>query len=305
MQETVTLGPTDISLKPLGVGAMPWNKKTVQGAKAAFEASLEAGLTLFDTAEVYGRGISEKILGRLVRRTDQTVIVASKFAPLPYRVRTSSLSRALTGSLRRLGLEQIDLYQIHWPYTALKIEPLMDALADEVEAGRVRTVGVSNYNEDQMRRAHAALAERGIPLASNQVQYSLLHRAPERNGVLQACRELNVSLIAYTPIGSGILTGKYRDGLPRPGGMRRLSKQFRRLAQLEPLISELEAVADAHERSAGQVALNWLLRKDGVIPIPGAKDADQARSNAGALDFEITDEEADRLSGISEEVLGL
>ncbi|MFQ5382291.1 MAG: aldo/keto reductase [Dehalococcoidia bacterium] len=305
MQETVTLGPTDISLKPLGVGAMPWNKKTVQGAKAAFEASLEAGLTLFDTAEVYGRGISEKILGRLVRRTDQTVIVASKFAPLPYRVRTSSLSRALAGSLRRLGLEQIDLYQIHWPYTALKIEPLMDALADEVEAGRVRTVGVSNYNEDQMRRAHAALAERGIPLASNQVQYSLLHRAPERNGVLQACRELNVSLIAYTPIGSGILTGKYRDGLPRPGGMRRLSKQFRRLAQLEPLISELEAVADAHERSAGQVALNWLLRKDGVIPIPGAKDADQARSNAGALDFEITDEEADRLSGISEEVLGL
>ncbi len=305
MQETVTLGTTDISLKPLGVGAMPWNKKTVQGAKAAFDASLEAGLTLFDTAEVYGRGISEKILGRLVRRTEQPVIVASKFAPLPYRVRTAALSRALTGSLERLGLERIDLYQIHWPYTALKIEPLMNALADEVEAGRVRAVGVSNYNEDQMRRAHSALAERGVPLASNQVQYSLLNRAPERNGVLQACRELDVSLIAYTPIGSGILTGKYRDGLPRPGGMRRMSKHFRQLAKLEPLVAELEAIGEAHERSASQVALNWLLRKDHVIPIPGAKDADQAKSNAGALDFEISDEEADRLAGISEEVLGL
>ena len=305
MQATVTLGTTDISLKPLGVGAMPWNKKTVQGAKAAFDASLEAGLTLFDTAEVYGRGISEKILGRLVRRTEQPVIVASKFAPLPYRVRTASLSRALTGSLKRLGLERIDLYQIHWPYTALKIEPLMNALADEVEAGRVRAVGVSNYNEDQMRRAHSALAERGVPLASNQVQYSLLNRAPERNGVLQACRELDVSLIAYTPIGSGILTGKYRDGLPKPGGMRRMSKHFRQLAKLEPLVAELEAIGEAHERSASQVALNWLLRKDHVIPIPGAKVADQAKRNAGALDFEISDEEADRLAGISEEVLGL
>jgi len=103
MQQTVPLGATDITLRPLGVGAMPWNKNTVQGAKMAFEASLEAGITLFDTAEVYGRGLSEKILGRLVRRTERPVIVASKFAPLPHRLRAGSLASALTGSLRRLA----------------------------------------------------------------------------------------------------------------------------------------------------------------------------------------------------------
>ena len=299
MQQTVPLGATDITLRPLGVGAMPWNKNTVQGARAAFEASLEAGITLFDTAEVYGRGLSEKILGRLVRRTEQPIIVASKFAPLPNRLRAGSLASALTGSLRRLGLERVDLYQIHWPYTTLRIEALMDALADEVEAGRVRAVGVSNYSESQMRRAHAALASRGIPLASNQVQYSLLHRAPERNGVLNACRELRVSLIAYTPIGSGLLTGKYRPGGLRPSGYRRFSKHFRHLVELEPLIDELENIGATHGRTAGQVALNWLARQEGVIPIPGAKDAAQAAGNAGALDFDISEAEAERLGDVS------
>ena len=304
MQQTVTLGATGITLRPLGVGAMPWNKNTVQGAKAAFEASLEAGITLFDTAEVYGRGVSEKILGRLVRRAEQPVIVASKFAPLPNRLRAGSLESALTGSLRRLGLERIDLYQIHWPYTTLRIEALMDALADEVDAGRIRSVGVSNYSEPQMRRAHAALASRGIPLASNQVQYSLLHRAPERNGVLNACRELNVSLIAYTPIGSGLLTGKYRPGGLRPSGLRRFRKHFRHLAEIEPLIDELENIGATHGRSAGQVALNWLARQERVIPIPGAKDAAQATSNAGAIDFDISDAEAQRLGEVSDTVGG-
>jgi aryl-alcohol dehydrogenase-like predicted oxidoreductase len=299
MQQTVQLGATGITLRPLGVGAMPWNKNTVQGAKTAFEASLDAGITLFDTAELYGRGLSEKILGRLVRRTQQPVIVASKFAPYPNRLRADSLASALTGSLRRLGLERVDLYQIHWPYTILRIEALMDALADEVNAGRVRAVGVSNYSEPQMRRAHAALASRGVPLASNQVQYSLLHRDPERNGVLDACRELNVSLIAYTPIGSGLLTGKYRPGGLRPSGYRRFSKRFRHLEELGPLIDALETMGVAHGRTAGQVALNWLARQEGVIPIPGAKDAAQATANAGALDFDISEAEAQRLDEVS------
>jgi aryl-alcohol dehydrogenase-like predicted oxidoreductase len=299
MQQTVPLGATDITLRPLGVGAMPWNKDTVQGAKTAFETSLEAGITLFDTAEVYSRGLSEKILGRLVRRTGQPVIVASKFAPLPNRLRAGSLASALSGSLRRLGLERIDLYQIHWPYTTLRIEALMEALAAEVEAGRIRAVGVSNYSEPQMRRAHGALASRGIPLASNQVHYSLLHRDPERNGVLNACRELNVSLIAYTPLGSGLLTGKYRPGGLRPSGYRQFTKHFRHLVELEPLIDELEHIGATHGRTAGQVALNWLARQEGVIPIPGAKDAAQAAGNAGALDFDITEAEARRLADVS------
>jgi len=294
----VKLGATGIDVSRLGVGAMPWNRKTAPGARAAFDASIDTGITLVDTAEIYGRGQSERLVGRFVR-TRPGAFVATKFAPLPYRLRAGTLAKALTGSLWRLQLERVDLYQVHWPYSVLRIEALMEALADEVEAGRVGAVGVSNYSADQMRRAHAALARRGIPLASNQVNYSLLHRAPERNGVLQTCRELNVALIAYTPLASGALTGKYRPGGPPPDGYRRFTRPFRRLATIQPLLGELERIGGKHGRTAGQVALNWLARQQLVIPIPGAKDAAQAASNAAALDFDLAEDEVEGLDRLS------
>lgn len=298
MERTARLGATGIVVSRLGVGAMPWSRKAAAGAKGAFEASLDAGVTLIDTAEIYGRGQSEQLVGRFARARPGA-FVATKFAPLPHRLRTGSLAKALTGSLRRMRLDRVDLYQVHWPYSALRIESLMEALAGEVEAGRVGAVGVSNYSAAQMRRAHAALARRGVTLASNQVHYSLLHRAPERNGVLAACRELDVALIAYTPLASGALTGKYVPGGPRPGGYRRFAKPFRRLAEVQPLIGELERIGREHGHSVGQVALNWLARQDLVIPIPGAKDAPQAASNAGALAFDLDAEETERLDRLS------
>jgi aryl-alcohol dehydrogenase-like predicted oxidoreductase len=203
------------------------------------------------------------------------------------------VGQALDASLKRLGMPRVDLYQIHWPYTLLRIDMLMNTLADQVEAGKVRAVGVSNYSARQMQQAHAVLARRGLPLASNQVHYSLLHRAPEQSGVLAACRELDVRLIAYSPLEQGILTGKYHQGTRPPGGTRSLRGAYRPAALRAslPLIQRLEAIGAAHGgKTPGQVALNWLMRR-GALPIPGAKTASQAAGNAGAIGWDLTEEE--------------
>jgi aryl-alcohol dehydrogenase-like predicted oxidoreductase len=226
-------------------------------------------------------------------------VIATKFAPLPQRLDPRALSRALDASLGRLGLARVDLYQIHWPYSLVKPERWAARLADEVEAGRIGGVGVSNYSADQMHRVHAVLARRGIPLLSNQVNYSLLQRAPESNGVLDACRELGATLIAYTPLASGALTGKYRPDGPLPTGYRRYMAAFRKLGEVVPVLETLEKIGRTHQRSPAQVALNWLARQQSVLPIPGAKDARQATDNAAAIDFAISDAEAAELEEVS------
>ena len=155
---------------------------------------------------MYSGGASERRLGELARGND--VLIATKF-PGGFSFRAERFPGELDASLARLGRDTIDLYQHHFPARGVSIPKLMDQLADAVEAGKVKAVGVSNYSVEQMREAHAALAKRGIPLASNQVEYSLLHRQPETNGVLDACRELGITLIAYSPLAGGRLTGKY------------------------------------------------------------------------------------------------
>jgi aryl-alcohol dehydrogenase-like predicted oxidoreductase len=170
----------------------------------------------------------------------------------------------------------------------------MDALADAVEAGLTRAVGVSNYSPDQMRRAHAALAKRGVALASNQVEYSLLHREPERNGLVALCRELGVTLIAYSPLAKGLLTGKYTPDNPPPGARGRMAGRDY-LARIQSLIGQLRTIGEAHGgKTPSQVALNWLICKDS-LPIPGAKNVRQVQENAGALGWRLTEDEVARL----------
>ncbi len=155
MLSSIKFGPDASELRPLGVDTNSWQAKTHAGAEEALLASLDAGIALIDSAEAYHSGDSERTIGRILRASGRPAFIATKFAPLPWRVSLDSLSRALSASLERLGIERIDLYQVHWPFTLLKIERLMDRLADEVERGRVRGVGVSNYNAAQTRRAHA------------------------------------------------------------------------------------------------------------------------------------------------------
>lgn len=297
------LGATGIAVPPMGIGVWSWGAKSFWGygknytredVTAAYEVCLEDGLNFFDTAEIYGAGESERILGECQRHDGRPILIASKFAPLPNRLSARSLLAALDASLERLGVESIDLYQIHWPYSFLSVDALMDMLALVVRSGKVRAVGVSNYSAALLRKAHERLARHDIPLASNQVHYSLLHRNPENNGVLDTCRQLNVALIAYSPLEQGLLTGKYRvtnPDAPQLIGPRRLTPAFSKIQRrkMEPLLQTLAAVAQAQGKTSAQVALNWLLCKDeGIVPIPGAKNARQARENAGALGWRLT-----------------
>jgi aryl-alcohol dehydrogenase-like predicted oxidoreductase len=309
--QLVPLGSTGMQVVPMGIGTWAWGDTRTWGygrthtdadLQAAFEASLAAGINLFDTAEAYGSGQSERLLGRFISMSQQPVRVATKFVPFPWRLRKQNLLDALRASLDRLGLKQVDLYQLHFPFPPVPIETWMDGLADAVRAGLVRAAGVSNCSVEQMRRAHAALTKCGVVLASNQVEYSLLHRAPERNGLMQACRETGVTLIAYSPIRKGVLSGKYTPE-NRPTGTFRSSLANRDyLARVQPLIALLREIGQSHGgKTPSQVALNWVLCK-GALPIPGAKNVRQAQENAGALGWQLSESEMATLDAASDKV---
>jgi aryl-alcohol dehydrogenase-like predicted oxidoreductase len=261
--------------------------------RRAFEASLSAGVDLFDTAAMYSGGASERRVGELAG--GKGVVIATKFPP-GWRSKAEVLPEALDQSLVRLRRSTINLYQHHFPSRRISIPALMGFMADAVDAGKVRAVGVSNYSAQQLRTAHAALAERGIPLASNQVEYSLLHRAPEVDGVLDACGELGITLIAYQPLAQGVLTGKYRPG-DRPTGIRRFGRYYRRdgLKNAQPVVALLHEIGQRYSRTPAQVALRWLIQKENILPIPGAKNGRQAASNAEALSFTLVAGEIEAL----------
>ncbi len=305
--ETITLGNTEIRISPLGIGTWAWGDRffwnygseySADDVRAAFAAAVEAGINFFDTAEVYGMGRAERFLGELAAQTTEPVVIATKFFPFPWRVRRAAMKRALRLSLKRLGKESVDLYQIHFPWPPRSPDFWMRALGEMVREGLTKAAGVSNFNAEQMRRAHAILAAQDIPLASNQVHYSLLHRAPETNGVLAACKELGITLIAYSPLEMGLLTGKYSpENPPRGIRSRRYSKGF--LARIQPLIGLMREIGRAHgNKTPAQVALNWVICK-GAVPIPGAKNAHQAESNAGALGWRLTEDEIIALDNAS------
>jgi aryl-alcohol dehydrogenase-like predicted oxidoreductase len=292
----------------MGIGTWSWGDRllwsygrdhTDVDLETAYNTSLAGGIRLFDTAEFYGFGRSERLLGRFIRSEGTPVKVCTKFVPFPWRLSQHSLMAALRKSLERLGLESLELYMMHVPLPPVSIDTWMEAMADAVEAGLIRAVGVSNYGVSQMRRAHRALGRRGVPLAANQVLYNLLQRGPERNGLQDACQELNVRLVAYSPLAQGVLTGKYTPDHPPPG-IRGLRSGRQRLAKAGPLIDLLRAIGQAHgDRPPAQVALNWVIAK-GALPIPGAKNARQAESNVGALTWSLTAGEVAALDQVSD-----
>jgi aryl-alcohol dehydrogenase-like predicted oxidoreductase len=294
MSARVRLGHSPLEVTPLGVGCWAWGDRRYwryeedhgpRDVVDAFDACLEAGLDFFDTAEAYGAGKGERILGWLARKSERPLVIATKYAPVAGRGGPSAIPKGLAGSLKRMGLPRIDLYQLHWADTReVPIAAAMDAFADVLQAGHVRAVGVSNFRAAEMRAAHAALARRGVPLATNQVHYSLLHRAPEVDGVLDACCELGVTLLAYSPLEQGLLTGKYTPGV-RPPGLRAEAAWFSpdNVVAAQPVIATLRAIADRHGVETAGVAIAWLLAKPGVVPLAGAKTGEQATRNATAL----------------------
>jgi len=330
------LGASGVKVPAMGIGIASWGAKQLGYGKSytradimqAYCACLDRGLNFFDTAEMYENGESEHLLGECRRQDGRPIIISTKVAPhtmmTPSRKRSNprSLVEALDGSLNRLGVDCIDLYQLHLPPAANKLDEYIDVLAEAVKAGKIRAVGVCNFSTDLMRKAHARLTGHGIPLASTMVGYNLLRRYPETNGVLTACRELDVALIAYAPLAEGVLTGKYRNGaIPVPSSYSMLFRLeqldllherpdslplFRRLFmkphslqrdKLESLFNVLDEIAKTHAKTIAQVALNWLITSEScVIPIPGAKNARQVSENAAALGWRLSEEERTQIN---------
>ena len=309
------LGHTDMAITPIGLGVMQFSGDkgiykmvfkdiSQEQMNTIVKAALEGGINWFDTAELYGSGRSEQGLANALKAAgvrDDEVIIATKWFPI---LRTAAnIPRTIGDRLRFLDGYSIDLYMVHQPWGFSSPEDVMDAMADLVRAGKIRSVGVSNFSAQQMRRAHAALEKRGLPLAVNQVQYSLLHREIETNGVLQAAKELGVTIVAWAPLASGILTGKFHKDPERfnqtPFGRRmRLRRQIERS---RPLIEALEEVAAKHDATPAQVALNWLVNFQGetVVAIPGASKVGQAADNAAAMNFRLSEAEMARLDELS------
>jgi aryl-alcohol dehydrogenase-like predicted oxidoreductase len=248
-------------------------------------------------------GESERLIGQFMQEANRPVQIATKYFPLPWRFNAQAVAETLTASLKRLQVDHVALYQVHWPFDFLMSQrSLMNALADEVEKGRIGAIGVSNYSAEKMRQAHDYLAARGIPLAVNQMNYSLLTRQIETNGVLDAARELGIIILAYSPLAQGLLTGKYTpETSPSPTGARRIDPRFSQkgLEKISPLIKALQQIGETHQRTPAQVALNWLIAQGNVIPIPGAKTANQAQQNAGALGWNLSADEVAKLDQVS------
>lgn len=310
-----TLGQTDIEVTPIGLGVMQFSGRhgffrffmndISQGEMdVILGAALKGGINWFDTAEIYGSGHSERGLSSALKsagKMDNEVIICTKWFPI-FRT-AASISRTIDDRIYNLDGYSIDLYMVHNPMSFSSPESEMEAMAELVQEEKIRSVGVSNFKADQMRRAHKTLEKRGLPLAVNQVQYSLLNREIETNGVLDAARELGVTIVAYTPLGSGLLTGKYHnnpellDEMPRFRRMR-LKRQIERS---QPIVDALTEIGALYQATPGQVALNWLINvhRETVVAIPGASKVEQARDNAGAMGFTLNEAEIAQLNELS------
>jgi aryl-alcohol dehydrogenase-like predicted oxidoreductase len=313
----VPLGETGLRVSRVGIGAWQWGDRFYWGygsqygdsdLSEAFVAATASGINLVDTAEIYGLGKSERLVGQFISQHDsrlrsgEELVVATKFMPLPWRLRRAALVRALRGSLRRLGLPRAGLYQVHFPFGPRDISHWAGALADAHGLGLASAVGVSNCGVSELLRAHDALTARGVPLASNQVGYSLLNRATERSGLLDICRGRGITVIAYGPLAEGLLTGKYGPSSPPPL-LRRLRYAGKWLPRLARLTGLLRDIGSAHTATPAQVALAWVIAK-GALPVPGVKTAAQVVENAAAAAITLSssetlalDAESDRLTG--------
>ena len=299
---TVEVGGVKVSAIGLGTwqfGSREWGYGRDYAEREALEITwraLDLGVNLIDTAEIYAMGRSERIVGMaLAARARDEAFVATKLFPLaplgPVVVRRAQ------ASARRLGVDAIDLYQVHWPNPLFPLSSTMAGMARLQRQGLIRHIGVSNFSLEQWQRADAAL---GAPVLSNQVQYSLAARRPERD-LLRWAQEHDRLVIAYSPLAQGLLGARYDAG-HRPGGVRAANALFlpENLERAAPLLVALREIAADHGATPAQVALAWVIRRPNVVAIPGASSVAQLEANVAAADLELTDEEDRRLTDASD-----
>jgi aryl-alcohol dehydrogenase-like predicted oxidoreductase len=254
--------------------------------------ALDLGVNVIDTAEVYGIGQSEKIVGEAIKGLRDKVFLATKLFPVGLPFQVASRAR---GSARRLGVDRLDLYQLHWPSPMFPPRSTMPRMKRLVDEGLVTHAGVSNHSLAAWREAERAF---GGQILSNQVQFSLVNRTVERELLPWAQREGRV-IIAYSPLGQGALSGRYQSSAPR--NFRRMRADFTAAGRvrLAPMVAALQEIGRAHGATASQVALAWLIRKPNVVAIPGASSVHQVEENVAAGELDLTDQEDARLNDIS------
>lgn len=315
------LGQSSTKISALGLGCWQFSngKGLVGGFWAAMDQkdvnnivklSLEGGINWFDTAEIYGKGESENALSVALHSlglSAEKALIATKWWPI-FRT-ASSITKTIDNRLEALGGREIDLYQIHQPYSFSNVKNEMKEMIHLLEKKKIKHVGVSNFNASKMKEADAFLKEKDSFLASNQVKYSLLDRRIEKNGTMDVAKELGITIIAYSPLEQGILSGKFHKNpelIKNLKGPRKYTRFFKAsgLAKTQPLIDLLEEKAAKYGVSQTQIALNWLIHFHGetVVAIPGASKVHHVEENIGALQFTLSRDDLDEINEASKKV---
>jgi len=312
-----SLGRTGIMVTPIGLGCWQFSKQKNMAGKfwptlednvidRIVSLSIDGGINWFDTAEVYGGGESEKALSKALKAAGKKpgdVLVATKWWPM-FRF-ASNIRKTINERIRLLDPYPIDLYQVHQPFSFSSENSEMEVMAELFNARLIKSIGVSNFSVQKMENSWKTLQKAGIPLASNQVRYSLLDRRIESNGVMDLAKKLGITIIAYSPLTQGIVTGKFHDNpeLLKNIGFRRYSSQFKPegLEKSRPVVILLKELAVKYNVTPSQVALNWLIHFNGdtVVAIPGATKEIHVKENCGAMSFRLSDEDMVRLDNVS------
>lgn len=304
------LGRSDLEISVVTMGGWQagkaqWTNVHDEDSIAAMRTAYEAGINCFDTAEGYGDGHSEEILGRAVKEFRDKVYIATKV--WPGNLAHAKVISACEASLKRLGVECIDLYQIHWPSGSLgspvvPIADTMSALVQLREQGKIRAIGVSNFNGRQIEEA----LQQGR-IESLQPPYSLFFHPYVEDGTMEVCRKHEIGIIGYSPLAQGLLTGKFhRANRPGQGDNRSHSVLFKNKTYERALeaVEALKPIAEKYGRSTGQLAIQWVLSQPGVTSaIVGARNTDQVRDNARAADFKISPEDLAAIDKIGQRVI--
>jgi len=308
------LGKSDLLVSPIGLGCWQFSKRNNLAGKfwpnlsddvirEIVRVSLEQGINWFDTAEAYGNGASEVALSDALAHAGKRpgdVIIATKWWPM-FRF-AANIVKTIDKRISALRPYPVDLYQVHQPFGFSSVKEEMRKMAQIVKEKKIGNIGVSNYNARQMREAARELQKHGLALVANQVRYSLLDRKIEKNGVMEAAKDLGVTIIAYSPLAMGILTGKFHDNpeLLKKIGWRRNSASFKPagMEKSKPVIDHLKEIAVKYQVSPAQISLNWTIHAHGntMVTIPGATHPAQAAENASAMKFKLSTDEIEQLS---------
>ncbi len=312
-----SVGRTAMNVTPIGLGCWQFSKQKNLAGKfwptldddlinKVVSLALEGGINWFDTAELYGNGASERALSKALQATGTKpgeVFIATKWFPM-FRF-ASNIPKTIDERIKALLPYPIDLYQIHMPMSFSNVRSEMKAMAELLDRKLIKNIGVSNFSAQQMKNAWETLDKKGIPLASNQVLYNLLNRKIESNGIMEMAKKLGISIIAYSPLAQGLVTGKFHDNpdLLKNIGIRKYRSPFRPegLEKSRPVVMLVKELALKYQVTPSQVALNWLINYHGdtVLAIPGATKENHVKENTGTMLFRLSDEDMVKLDHVS------